>query len=173
MTRAHGLRAPACVCAWFLLAFAVAACVEKPAFQCQSDESCVKSDGSRGTCEANGLCSFHAPLSDAAGASGSSASLAGSNGDAGEAPSTGGDGGSAGQVATGQAGGDASGGTGAAGGASCMNDASGCYSCSPKTTEQFLNACTSAKCVPFDDHARITTLTANGDLPPLPPISGQ
>lgn len=43
-----------------------------------------------------------------------------------------------------------------------------CYACAPTDTPQFLNACTSAQCVPFDDVKRLTHLLPNGRLPPLP-----
>lgn len=46
--------------------------------------------------------------------------------------------------------------------------ASQCYPCAPTLTVQFLNACTSATCVPFDDSTRVTHLLADGALPPLP-----
>jgi hypothetical protein len=46
----------------------------------------------------------------------------------------------------------------------------GCYPCAPTTPAQFLSACTSATCVPFDDMQRLTKLSADGALPPLPPI---
>jgi hypothetical protein len=45
-----------------------------------------------------------------------------------------------------------------------------CYPCAPATTVQFLNACTSAMCVPFDDSTRLTNLMPDGALPPLPPV---
>jgi hypothetical protein len=55
--------------------------------------------------------------------------------------------------------------------ASCEGDSSGsCYACTPVTTPQFLNACTTATCVPFDDLSRLTHLLPDGSLPPLPPI---
>lgn len=54
-----------------------------------------------------------------------------------------------------------------AGGGSCEGDA-GCWNCVPKTTVQFLNACTNAACKPFDDAARCKNLTADGGLPPIP-----
>jgi len=41
-----------------------------------------------------------------------------------------------------------------------------CYSCVPTVTVEFLNACTSAACVPFDD-TRVTHLLPDGGLPPL------
>lgn len=34
----------------------------------------------------------------------------------------------------------------------------------------FLNACTNAQCVPFDDKARVTRLGDGGALPPVPDI---
>ena len=43
-----------------------------------------------------------------------------------------------------------------------------CYPCVPLVTEQFLNACTGAQCVPFD-RGRLTRLLADGGLPSLPP----
>jgi hypothetical protein len=68
-------------------------------------------------------------------------------------------------VSTGDAG---AGGADAADAASCSVDlATQCYSCAPATQPQFLNACTSAACVPFDD-TRVTLLLPDGGLPPLP-----
>jgi hypothetical protein len=43
-----------------------------------------------------------------------------------------------------------------------------CYPCNPLTTEQLLNACTGAQCLPFD-RARLTSLLPDGGLPSLPP----
>lgn len=59
-------------------------------------------------------------------------------------------------------------GTGGAGGAppEC-NGPNGCYACPPKTGNQFLNACTSSQCSPFDDVARLP-LYNGGNLPPIP-----
>ena len=157
----------AAVFIWLSLGFAGTACVAKPSFQCQSDESCVRRDGIRGTCEASGECSFKSALGNpggAGGVAGGSASSAGSTSSA-DGPSNGG---TAGDGSPGEAGalGDA--------GASCMDETEGdCYRCSPKTSVQFLNACTRSRCVPFDDHARLTNLTASGELPPLPPAAGQ
>lgn len=48
-----------------------------------------------------------------------------------------------------------------------VNLATQCYPCAPATQPQFLNACTSAACVPFDD-TRVTLLLPDGGLPPLP-----
>ena len=42
-----------------------------------------------------------------------------------------------------------------------------CYPCAPSSHAQFLNACTSAACVPFDG-TRLTHLLPDGGLPPLP-----
>ena len=44
-----------------------------------------------------------------------------------------------------------------------------CYPCTPTTNEQFLNACSGADCVPFDDGKRDKNLLADGGLPPAPP----
>ena len=58
---------------------------------------------------------------------------------------------------------------GAADSATCDVDlTTQCYACSPIETVQFLNACTNATCVPFDDSARLTRLFPDGGLPPLP-----
>lgn len=52
--------------------------------------------------------------------------------------------------------------------ATISKDGRPCYQCKqPKTVAQFANACTSAACTPFDDK-RLTKLTADGGLPPLP-----
>jgi hypothetical protein len=48
-------------------------------------------------------------------------------------------------------------------------DGRSCFSCTPKVTGDFHNACTDATCSPFDDQKRDTKLTADGGLPPLPP----
>lgn len=57
------------------------------------------------------------------------------------------------------------GGDGGSGG-SCEGE-DGCYSCEPVENEHFLNACTDADCVPFDNVARLP-LYNGGDLPPVP-----
>jgi hypothetical protein len=52
--------------------------------------------------------------------------------------------------------------------ASCTDDADmGCYSCKPKTLTQFLNACPTTGCEPFDN-TTLTSLPASGTLPDLP-----
>jgi hypothetical protein len=43
-----------------------------------------------------------------------------------------------------------------------------CYPCTPAAQAHFLNACTSASCVPFDDRTRLAHLLPDGALPPLP-----
>jgi hypothetical protein len=43
-----------------------------------------------------------------------------------------------------------------------------CYGCPPTTQTQFHTACTTAACQPFDNATRLTKLTADGGLPPLP-----
>jgi hypothetical protein len=71
---------------------------------------------------------------------------------------------------------DASSGAGGGGGSgSCAWDpASGnCYPCAPATDPEYLNACTSAACVPFDDKTRITKLLPDGGLPPVPDLPPQ
>ena len=43
----------------------------------------------------------------------------------------------------------------------------GCYSCTPMTNDQFLNACNGQTCQAYDN-AGLPGLTADGGLPPLP-----
>jgi hypothetical protein len=43
-----------------------------------------------------------------------------------------------------------------------------CYPCTPVRADELLNACTSARCVPFE-RSRLTKLLPDGALPPLPP----
>jgi hypothetical protein len=42
-----------------------------------------------------------------------------------------------------------------------------CFACAPTTTDEYLNACTTAACEPFDSK-RLTNLPSDGKLPPLP-----
>jgi hypothetical protein len=57
------------------------------------------------------------------------------------------------------------------GGASCDADPTvACYPCTPTTQVQFLNACTSATCVAFDDRTRLANLLPDGALPLLPAL---
>jgi hypothetical protein len=49
-----------------------------------------------------------------------------------------------------------------------FTDPSQCYGCTPTTSPQFANACTTSGCVPFDD-TRLTNLLLDGALPPVPP----
>lgn len=46
--------------------------------------------------------------------------------------------------------------------------ATGCFRCTPDAGSEFLNACTDASCVPFDNAKRLTNSTADGKLKPLP-----
>jgi hypothetical protein len=53
--------------------------------------------------------------------------------------------------------------------ASCNVDlATTCYACTPQSTDQYLNACTEAQCLPFDRTRILPLLTADGGLPPIP-----
>jgi hypothetical protein len=52
--------------------------------------------------------------------------------------------------------------------APCGTEAGRCYPCTPTTPIEFLNACTSAACIPFDNATRLTRLLPDGGLPPLP-----
>jgi hypothetical protein len=47
-------------------------------------------------------------------------------------------------------------------------DGRACFGCTPKVTRDFETACTDATCAPFDDAKRLTKLTPDGGLPPLP-----
>lgn len=49
-------------------------------------------------------------------------------------------------------------------------DATGraCFGCKPLTQPEFHTACTDASCQPFDNQKRLTKLTPDGGLPPLP-----
>ena len=51
-----------------------------------------------------------------------------------------------------------------------MYDAAGgrCFPCAPTLDPEFLNACTGAQCVPFDDTTRVSGVLADGGLPPVP-----
>jgi hypothetical protein len=48
--------------------------------------------------------------------------------------------------------------------ASCASDA-GCWSCTPATSSEFLNQCTSSQCSPFSNTTRLPNY--DGGLPPL------
>ncbi len=49
------------------------------------------------------------------------------------------------------------------------DDPTGCYRCTPTTSDQFLDRCTSASCEPFENsRTRLPLLNADGTLPPLP-----
>jgi len=52
--------------------------------------------------------------------------------------------------------------------ASCIDDATGCFSCEPKELVEFLNACNDGTCVPFDNAARLPLFKAGQALPPVP-----
>ena len=128
------------------LAFTVMECVAKPTYHCTTDDACVASDGTKGICDKNGICDFSG----------------GGGGSSGGGSSTGGGGATGGSSGGGSTGGGGDPGT-------CNNDTTqNCYSCTPTNSEQLANACTSATCVPFDDATRLTKLTADGGLPPLP-----
>ena len=47
-------------------------------------------------------------------------------------------------------------------------DGRACFGCAPRVTSDFQSACTDATCAPFDDEKRLTKLTPDGGLPPLP-----
>jgi hypothetical protein len=111
----------------------------------------------------------------AASSGGSGASSGGKSGSSGA--SSGGAGGSSGAATGGKDGGNIDGGS--TGGASDGGPADsgappctlgegdgGCIRCPPKSTDDFLNQCTSSTCYPFDDAARLPRYN-NGSLPTL------
>jgi hypothetical protein len=54
--------------------------------------------------------------------------------------------------------------------ASCVDPITGCFKtdvCDPVQLDDFLNACTTAQCIQFDNEARLP-LYNHGTLPPLP-----
>jgi hypothetical protein len=51
-------------------------------------------------------------------------------------------------------------------GMSCEGE-KGCYSCAPKSYEQYLNACTDAVCNAYDN-SKLKKLGSDGKLPPIP-----
>jgi hypothetical protein len=56
---------------------------------------------------------------------------------------------------------------GGSGAGACMSP-TGCFRCTPEAGTDFLNACTDAGCVSFDNAARLTNLADDGKLKPLP-----
>jgi hypothetical protein len=93
---------------------------------------------------------------------------AGSSGEAGTA-GVGGAAGNGGDAQGGNAGVGGSAGNGGQAGApaDCQDTANNCFKCAPATDEQFLNHCTTAGCVPYDN-STLTQLGTGGTLPPLP-----
>ncbi len=68
--------------------------------------------------------------------------------------------------------GDGGTGGGSGGGAGSCRDSAGfgglgCWACEPTTREEYLNQCSSSACTPFE-RARLTSLLADGGVPPLP-----
>jgi hypothetical protein len=60
-------------------------------------------------------------------------------------------------------------GAGTGGSTSCTNAAQNdCYSCTPTTNTELLNACNGQVCVPYDNSINnLPMLTADGGLPPI------
>ncbi|MFO0553517.1 MAG: hypothetical protein U0271_34360 [Polyangiaceae bacterium] len=56
---------------------------------------------------------------------------------------------------------------GAGGGDNCSGP-DGCYSCAPVKPVEFLNACTDAQCIPYDNTPLQGLLEPDGSLPPVP-----
>jgi hypothetical protein len=44
----------------------------------------------------------------------------------------------------------------------------GCYACAPETQVQFLEACTDAECIPYDNAQLEGLLEEDGSVPPVP-----
>lgn len=59
------------------------------------------------------------------------------------------------------------GGGGGAGGGGCVGE-DGCFACAPSAQAEFLNACTDAACVPYDNAQIEDLLLEDGSLPPVP-----
>jgi hypothetical protein len=51
----------------------------------------------------------------------------------------------------------------------CRDSPQGCHPCAVGGAAVFLNACNDSTCVPFDNSTRLTNLTPDGNLKPLPP----
>ncbi len=56
---------------------------------------------------------------------------------------------------------------GSTGSAACVGE-DGCYACAPEQQEEYLNACTDAECVPYDNAQLQGLLLEDGSLPPVP-----
>ncbi len=54
-----------------------------------------------------------------------------------------------------------------AGTAGCVGP-DGCFACPPTKTEEFLNACTDAECIPYDNTQLQGLLQEDGSVPPVP-----
>jgi hypothetical protein len=125
-------------------------------------------------CSSSGDDSQAAPTAGAAGAhAGSTGKSGAGNGDSGAPTSNGGSGntGNTGNIDAGTGGTDNNpGDAGAAGAAGapvvdpgCV-DATGCYSCVPKTNDQFLNQCVAGGCPAHFDNTTLTKLNLVGTL---------
>ncbi len=56
---------------------------------------------------------------------------------------------------------------GSTGSASCVGE-DGCYACVPEQQEEYLNACTDAECLPYDNTQLQGLLLEDGSVPPVP-----
>jgi hypothetical protein len=128
-------------------------------------QGCSSSDDSQATPPAAGAGGGHA------GSGGKSGAGAG-NGESGATNNNGGSGntGNTGNTEGGVAGSDNNDAAGAGGEAgtppvnpSCV-DATGCYSCAPKTNDQFLNQCVAGGCPAHFDNTTLTKLNLVGTL---------
>lgn len=59
------------------------------------------------------------------------------------------------------------GGSGGSSGTGCVGE-DGCFACEPESQAEFLNHCTDAQCVPYDNSQIADLLDEDGSVPPLP-----
>lgn len=150
--RALGLGAALlCAAAWT----ACSALIDRDTTQCTGDDDCARFAA---VCDL----SQHVCVATPAGSGGGGTAPTSSSRTSSSGAHAGG-GGSSSSAATG--GGGAAGSGTSGGGGSCASGG-GCYACTPTNTQELLNACTDATCVPFDN-SRCTHLSADGGLPPL------
>jgi hypothetical protein len=144
--RALGLGAALlCAATWT----ACSALIDRDTTQCASDGDCARFSA---VCDL----SQHVCVATPAGSGGGGAPTSSSRASSSGAHAGGGGASSSASI----------GGGGAAGAGGSCAGGGGCYACTPTNTQELLNACTDATCVPFDN-SRCTHLSADGGLPPL------
>ena len=146
------------------LVIASLGCVLAFAVACGDDDDTNPAPGSGGTKNTGG--SGGSKTGGSSSTAGTNANAgAGNEGNTGNTGNTG-SGGEGNQPSNGDAG---MAGVGTGGAApDCVDETDrGCYSCAPKTLEQFLNACPTDGCEPFDNTS-LGSLPRDGKLPDLP-----